>query len=299
DQGYAGSYSHFGIHHEMLSDEVRTNSYREAIERNAKSLIHSKDILDLGCGTGILSLFSARSGAKSVTAVDMSDVLSHAIDIAHENGLQDIISFRKGRLENIPDINQKFDVIVSEWMGYFLLFEGMLDSVLDARNNGVSDMDRYSKTVGFWKDVYGFKMSCMREPVLEEASIEIVPSKCIISESPAEILDLDLEHCSLQDYSSFSSDFQFKMVADGKLTAICGYFDTHFELPEKAVSFTTGPHGLPTHWKQTLFYLKEPLPVKQGDLIKGSISVKRPRRDPRSLVVKLKVQDTEQKFLVD
>ena len=32
DSHYAGSYAHFGIHHEMLSDRVRTESYRDALQ---------------------------------------------------------------------------------------------------------------------------------------------------------------------------------------------------------------------------------------------------------------------------
>ena len=57
--------------------------------------------------------------------------------MARENRLSDVITLVKGRLEDVtlpggPD--RQFDVIVSEWMGYFLLFEGMLDSVLYARD---------------------------------------------------------------------------------------------------------------------------------------------------------------------
>lgn len=38
-------------------------------------------MLDVGCGTGILSMFAARAGAKHVIAVDMSDVIYQAMDI--------------------------------------------------------------------------------------------------------------------------------------------------------------------------------------------------------------------------
>ena len=51
-----------------------------------------------------------------------------------ENKLDDRITLRKGRLEDMK-FPVKFDIIVSEWMGYFLLFEGMLDSVIYARKN--------------------------------------------------------------------------------------------------------------------------------------------------------------------
>lgn len=55
----------------------------------------------------------------------MSDILHQAMDIIHENGLQDKITLVKGRLEDQKDLpRKKFDIIISEWMGYFLLFEG-------------------------------------------------------------------------------------------------------------------------------------------------------------------------------
>ena len=48
-----------GIHEEMLKDSVRTRSYQQAIMGNA-FLFKDKLVLDVGCGTGILSLFAAK-----------------------------------------------------------------------------------------------------------------------------------------------------------------------------------------------------------------------------------------------
>ena len=101
DSGYAGSYAHFGIHHEMLSDKVRTQSYKEAVSKNTSTL-KSKIVLDLGCGTGILSMFCAKLGnAHHVVGVDMSDIAHQAMDIIRENNLQDKITIIKGRLEDV------------------------------------------------------------------------------------------------------------------------------------------------------------------------------------------------------
>ena len=38
-------------------------------------------VLDVGCGTGILSMFAARAGAKKVIGVDQSNVIYKAMDI--------------------------------------------------------------------------------------------------------------------------------------------------------------------------------------------------------------------------
>ncbi|RZF48995.1 hypothetical protein LSTR_LSTR016314 [Laodelphax striatellus] len=80
DRHYFDSYSHFGIHHEMLSDKVRTESYRNALLENS-ALLHDKTVLDLGCGTGILAMFAAKAGASRVVAVDQSEIVYDAIHI--------------------------------------------------------------------------------------------------------------------------------------------------------------------------------------------------------------------------
>ena len=52
----------------MLKDEVRTLTYRNSMYHN-KHLFKGKIVLDVGCGTGILSMFAARAGAKRVIGV--------------------------------------------------------------------------------------------------------------------------------------------------------------------------------------------------------------------------------------
>merc|ERR1712166_47883 len=58
---YADSYAHFGIHEEMLKDTVRTETYMQAMLKN-KHLFKDKVVLDVGCGTGILSMLLQRPG---------------------------------------------------------------------------------------------------------------------------------------------------------------------------------------------------------------------------------------------
>lgn len=302
DEGYFSSYSHFGIHHEMLSDSVRTDSYRDAILKNSNTL-KDKIVLDLGCGTSILSMFCSVAGAKEIISIDQSDIIYQAMDIVRKNNIHNI-KLIKGRLEDTEIPHEKVDCIISEWMGYFLLFEGMLDSVIYARDHhlkedgilmpnrcnmsiiGLGDEVRHKQLVDFWTNVYGFDMSCMQKEVLREATTEIVDGNCILTSSNI-VADFDLMKIDLS-YPNFTYNLNLLVKKDGKLTAFVGYFDTFFELPEK-VEFSTSPTSTPTHWKQVCFFLKDPVEVKIGEVISGKFTCQRDRNDVRSIFITFEV----------
>ena len=137
---YFDSYSHFSIHEEMLKDTIRTKSYMNSIMDNPQ-LFKDKIVLDVGSGTGILSIFagtlfidnSAKSGAKHVYGIEKANIYTHSRNIIEENGLSDKITIINGLVEDITLPVDKVDIIISEWMGYFLLYESMFDSVLFAK----------------------------------------------------------------------------------------------------------------------------------------------------------------------
>ena len=79
------------IHETMLKDSVRTDAYRHFIYDN-KHLFKDKIVLDVGCGTGILSMFCAKAGAKKVLAVDNSDIIDKARANVFENALGEIVT---------------------------------------------------------------------------------------------------------------------------------------------------------------------------------------------------------------
>jgi type I protein arginine methyltransferase len=220
---YFDSYSHFGIHEEMLKDDVRTKSYMNAIEQN-KHLFKDKIVLDVGCGTGILSLFAARAGAAKVYAVECSGIVEQCAQIVIDNGYADKIDVIRGKMEEIELPVTYVDIIISEWMGYFLLYESMLDTVLYARDKylkpgtgvclpdkailylcAIEDGEYRAEKIDFWNSVYGFNMGVIKDIALAEPLVDVVDSRSIIS-NHVPILSIDVLTCRKEDLA-FKSDF--------------------------------------------------------------------------------------------
>ncbi|XP_069479582.1 protein arginine N-methyltransferase 3 isoform X2 [Ambystoma mexicanum] len=312
DGAYFGSYGHYGIHEEMLKDTVRTESYRDFIYKN-QHIFKDKIVLDVGCGTGILSMFAAKAGAKMVIGVDQSEILYQAMDIVRSNKLENVITLVKGRVEEVDLPIEKVDVIISEWMGYFLLFESMLDSVIFARNKylgeggsvypdictislvALSNPKKHGAKIVFWEDVYGFDMSCMKKSVIPEPVVEVVEPETLISE-PCIIKRIDCQTTAVADLD-FSTDFALQITESTVCTALAGYFDVFFEKHcNNKVVFSTGPQSTKTHWKQTVFLLENPISVKTGDLLEGKMKVRKNRKDPRSLLITVSINNMIQTY---
>ncbi|KAF9542657.1 hypothetical protein EC957_001791 [Mortierella hygrophila] len=323
DEGnyYFNSYAHSDIHQQMLNDRVRTEGYRDFIYEN-KDIFKGKTVLDVGCGTGILSMFAARAGAAKVLSVDNSDIIEKARKNIVENGLEDVITLYRGKIEEIK-LPCKVDIIISEWMGYFLLYEAMLDSVLVARDRflapggilapsqtrilftATNDESFVNDSIDYWNDVYGFKMSTMKENVLREAVVDFVSPESIVTNT---VTIKDLPHQTITVAGlDFVSDFELVMKHDDHISAFVGYFDTWFtrdgqdvgldvgigkeELKKERMNgFTTGPvytRSEETHWKQTMFVLEKPIELKKGDKVKGTFYCDKNHMNPRALDLRI------------
>lgn len=65
----------------------------------------------------------------------MSTIIEKAKEIVKVNGMESQITLLQGKMEDVQLPFPKVDIILSEWMGYFLLYESMLDTVLYARDH--------------------------------------------------------------------------------------------------------------------------------------------------------------------
>ncbi|XP_047333716.1 probable protein arginine N-methyltransferase 1.2 [Impatiens glandulifera] len=295
---YFDSYSHFGIHEEMLKDVVRTKTYQSVIYKN-DFLFKDKIVLDVGAGTGILSLFCAKGGAKHVYAVECSQMADMAKEIVKTNGLSDVITVLKGKIEEIELPVDKVDIIISEWMGYFLLFENMLDTVLYARdkwlvNDGVvlpdkaslfltaiEDAEYKEDKIEFWNNVYGFNMGCIKNQAMMEPLVDTVDQKQIVTNCQL-LKTMDISKMASGD-ASFTAPFKLVAERDDYIHAFVAYFDVSFTKCHKLMGFSTGPKSRSTHWKQTVLYLEDVITICEGESIVGSMSVAQNKKNPRDV----------------
>lgn len=113
-------------------DHNRMRAYHSAIMNNRK-MFEGKVVLDVGAGSGVLSIWAAQAGAAKVYGIEFTDIAKHARVLVEANGVSDIVEIIQSSAEDIQ-LPCKVDIIISEWMGYILLRESMLDSVIRARN---------------------------------------------------------------------------------------------------------------------------------------------------------------------
>ncbi len=302
---------------------MRTDAYRDFIY-NHKDIFAGKTVLDVGCGTGILSMFCAKAGASRVIAVDNSAIIDKARENIFNNGFGSKITCLRGKIEEVTLPVDKVDIIVSEWMGYCLLYEAMLDSVIWARDKylkpdglmvpshmnmwvaPVADPDYIADHISFWRDVYGFDMKAMQAGITDEAQVLYMPAKTLCAE-PFPFLQLSLHTTTVKD-------LVFKRKWSGKLTqqidALDGFvirFDSFFmpsrddsvpqdakaeewvKAEKKGVAFTTGPNGKETHWRQSVMLIdntkEEPLGRREGVVLNGELEYSVPEDNSRALNV--------------
>ena len=269
-------------------------------------------------------MFCAKAGAAMVLAVDKSDIIDKARENVFNNGLSGVVTCLRGAIEEVILPVDKVDIIVSEWMGYCLLYEAMLPSVLYARDRylkpsgllvpssatiwiaPVEDQAYVSDHVSYWRDVYGFDMKAMQENIYDEVRVQTMNEDSVCGK-PFPFKVLDLRSTRTEDLV-FTANWESDLTrpvdnVDGFLIWFDNFFATSGDEPvpepqttpetwiEKKrgnVAFTTGPFKTETHWKQGLLLAapqSSPAKVSLPARLSGHVTFSVPEENARALMI--------------
>ena len=274
----------------MLEDTARTGIYYQAIMKH-QEYFKNKVVLDIGAGSGILSIFSAMAGAKKVYAVEASDIYPRTQELIDSNNLGDIIEVYHGKMEEI-DLPEKVDVIVSEWIGQALFHEGMFECVAKARDKYLKPGGTmfpsegniylalysesefwYQKQTDFWKntDFYGVNLTSMYPYALDEIPEEkLIVQKAKEENITSNVLKFhyDFNTLTIQDLKNLNFPLDFTMTKNSNTSSLCIWFDISFPGGEV---LSTSPKDKTTHWWQSFVCLEDFQTMKQDEHITGNL----------------------------
>mmetsp|Transcript_16326 Transcript_16326/g.39469 ORF Transcript_16326/g.39469 Transcript_16326/m.39469 type:complete len:355 (-) Transcript_16326:83-1147(-) len=308
--GYYEAYATAHVQAEMLKDEQRMQAFRRAVEDNAE-LFRGKTVLDLGAGTGILSLICARAGAARVFAIEASAMAQFAQRIVVANGFADVIELLNvdaDELEQLPG-GLKVDIIISEWIGTFLFHESMLPSVLRARDKWLAPhglllpdgatlfsstlehVNHKEMELDFFQDVAGFNMSAMAAAWLPAAQQQCVFHKFLNSDVVV-LKDINLYNATVADVSVWEVAWTSRVTRNDIVSGLVAWFDLQFHRfrgSGKLSTLKTSPTDPCTHWQQTVFYSARDVVVVTNETLRGRTRVDVDPSNGRNLRVQYEV----------
>lgn len=293
DSAYFSYYGTLANQQNMLQDWQRTERYMQAIQ----SLdIQGRTVMDVGTGSGILSVFAAQQGAGKVFAVEASEAFRVAQKMVSSNGFDNVITVMHGKVEDVlGELDERVDVIISEPIGVLLFHERMFESYLMAReklsvttllvpSRGRLHFCPFSEPLlhaeitqrcSFWltrpKDFFNVSFGGLHEDALEEAFASpligyvdpgSVMSRQLCTES------FDFATLSPTDLHAFEIACSWHVDATGLCYGLAGWFDVDLT---DSVFLDTSPWSPRTHWHQCKLLFRVPIALNKGSVLEGKL----------------------------
>lgn len=286
----SGGFASVLAHHAMLRDHYRVMTYRSAIAAH----VAGRNVVEIGCGTGILSIFAAKAGARKVTAIEESSIAELAREMFDANGCSSVIDLRLGNSRDI-ELDERADVLIHEIIGFDPLNENVLPYVVDARERllveggrliphrlevfcvGIEVTDKQQNKLersvaeaGQFAGMYGLDF----QPLLRRLAsanprsftrpMELFDGanlKRRILTEECRLLDIDFYQASAGDFDG-STARTLTIREPGLLGALIVYFRAHLD---ETMVVSNGPYVPTTSWGHDVRELVKPVAVREGD----------------------------------
>ncbi|XP_024212090.1 protein arginine N-methyltransferase 9 isoform X2 [Pan troglodytes] len=158
-------------HFIMLNDTKRNTIYNAAIQKAV--CLGSKSVLDIGAGTGILSMFAKKAGAHSVYACELSKTMYElACDVVAANKMEagiKLLHTKSLDIEIPKHIPERVSLVVTETVDAGLFGEGIVESLIHAwehlllqpKTKGESaNCEKYGKVIPASAVIFGMAVEC-------------------------------------------------------------------------------------------------------------------------------------------
>ena len=269
-----------GWHFAMMDDKDRNDAYEAAIRR----AVPGRNVLDIGCGAGLLTMMSARAGAASVTSCEAVAIIAdRARDIVAKNGLASrvtVIGKRSHELEVGKDLPQRAEVLVTETFSSGLINEHVLPTLEHAHANllipGATVIPAAASAMGYLaggqmlrgmlyaEQINGFDMTPFNDfaPANFGMLLDRFPHEVLSDD--AELMRFDMREASFPMANRrVNVEVRKAGVALGVVQWIKLELDAHSTY-ENRPSPNAPFNG---HWTQVLYRFPKPVTVAPGDLI--------------------------------
>ncbi|MEA2489175.1 MAG: type protein arginine methyltransferase, partial [Acidobacteriota bacterium] len=260
-------------HRSLLADPVRTNAYRAAIEATVRP---GDVVVDLGCGTGVLSFFACLAGARRVYAIDELPVINLAREVARDNGLADRITFLQQSSYDVT-IPEPVDVLVTETIGNNGFDEQIISAAAHAKKTWLREggiilpatielhaapvelPDVHDAQTLWTSHPYGIDYTRLRGYALNAFHpMVIAPTQLLAPSALLATVTIG------DDTPNIRGTATFTIQRDATLHGLAVWFRAHLT---DTIAITNEP-PTPSHsWKQSFFPITEPLTVRSNDTI--------------------------------
>ena len=257
----------------MIADAVRMKAYHAALRRCIKP---GAVVVDLGAGTGIMSLLACKLGAARVHAIEPSDVIAVGRELARANGCADRIEFHHGSSFDVT-LARKADVLVSDLRGVLPLHGQHIASIADARARllapggaqipqrdtirvqPVSDPKLYAESLRIWRDgALGLDLSpALHWAAHQTRKVDLARSRLV--GTPRTLVELDYTTLEAPDVDA---TVDWRIAAPVTVHGIGAWFDTTLTA---GVRFSNAPDKPRAIYGQLFLPLLEPLAAKRGE----------------------------------
>ena len=268
----------FDFHHSMLADSVRTSSFLSAIMRTVRP---GDVVVDIGSGTGVLSLFAAMAGASRVYAIEREPVIEVAREIAVLNGFSARITFIAGSSHQV-EIPERADVLVTETIGNLGFDEGIVAWVADAKKRflkpdaqivpgrldtiaSLVSVPRDFTTIQEWSNpLHTLDFSPLARVARNSLAWTELSPAAIVTE-PAVVLTTDFS----ENPGPLAGRVSEEVIKDAFVHGIGVWFRSDLT---PGVTITNAPPNQVPSWEQGYLPIDEPFKVSAGDRVEFEVS---------------------------